>query len=194
METLRELVIVDKADNLVSLCHAGGSSTVTANTVMSASPALVTLISNTVQAQNLSSSRMICHNVEDYHAYNFTDFFDERSNIHEQIEALEKDSDQAHCWDMETAALFWRANQFGRHAATILQNLLKKPGTSPYEGEHGKISLELEHTFYQVIFETLYAFSPGELPLPSTTAEHTTRALRRRASADMIGVESPIPG
>ena len=63
---------------------------------------------------------------------------------------------------METVALFWRASQFGRHAAVVLQNLIKKPNTSPYEGEHGKISIEMEATFYRVIFESLLRLEPSE--------------------------------
>ena len=139
---------------------------------------------------------MICHNVRDYHAYNFTDFFDKHDNIQGQIESLEdgnRNNGQAHCWDMETAALFWRAKQFGGHAATLLQNLLKKPGTSPYEGEHGKISLEMENTFYEVIFDTLCAFSPQDLSQPAAPETPTSsRALRRRASTDMIGADEPL--
>lgn len=187
---------MDKADNIAGLCGAGGSSEVTNDTIISASEDLVNLVAQTVESHELSSTSMICHNVEDYHAYNFTDFFDKQDNIHRQIEALEdgdRCSGQAHCWDMETAALFWRAKQFGGHAATLLQNLLKKPGTSPYEGEHGKISLEMENTFYEVIFDTLCAFSPKDLPQqPVTETPATARAVRLRASADMIGDEEPL--
>lgn len=196
MENLREVVVVDKADNVAGLCHAGGSYDVTNDTIISASQELVGLVAKTVESHDLSHSKMICHNVEDYHAYNFTDFFDKRDNIHEQIDALEDDShtpvSQAHCWDMETAALFWRAKQFGRHAATLLQNLLKMPGTSPYEGEHGKISLAMESKFYEVIFDTLCAFSPQELPQPEASTKTTSRALRHRSSLDYIGTDDPF--
>jgi hypothetical protein len=42
--------------------------------------------------------------------------------------------------------------------------LVKKPGTRLYEGEHGKVSLAMELTFYLVIFETLLRFSPKVKP------------------------------
>lgn len=201
IDNLRELVLVDKADNVAGLCRAGGSSEVANDTIISASKDLVARVAETAEVHGLSYSTMICHNVEDYHAYNFTDFFDTHDTIQGQIDALESDSrggaqsQQAHCWDMETAALFWRAKQFGRHAATMLQNLLKNPGTSPYEGEHGKISLEMESTFYEVIFDTLCAFSPQNLPEPAPEDYPipTHRSLRHKASLDMIGADEVLP-
>ena len=63
-------------------------------------------------------------------------------------------------WSWITAALSWRAQQFGMHSATLLQNLIKKPGMSPYDGEHGKIALEMEERIYEVLLESLYAFKP----------------------------------
>lgn len=192
VEDLRTIVLVDKADNLVGLPLGSGVSA-TPDRVIRASKDLVRLLEERVKLHDLPLTRMICHNVEDYHAYNFSEFFETEDEIQAQIERIECGGD---CWDMETAALFWRAEQFGLHAATVLQNLLKKPGTSPYEGEHGKMSLEMEHTFYQVIFEVLSAFSPHneEHDESETTAsfqESYLRANRYRASNDEVGVEEP---
>ena len=63
---------------------------------------------------------------------------------------------------METVALFRRASQFGRHAAAVLQTPIEKPNLSHYEGKYGKISIEMEATFYRVIFESLLRFEPSE--------------------------------
>lgn len=189
MENLQELVVVDKADNLVGLPYASGRSDIGPEDTIDASAELVDLLAETVQERGLLLKRMICHNVEDYHAYNFSEFFvNGEEDITAQIERLER-NDRDHCWDMETAALFWRASQFGLHAATVLQNLLKRPGTSPYEGEHGKISLAMESTFYLVIFETLLEFSPKANPIEGQLTTPIPRSLRRFSSNDCIGVE-----
>jgi hypothetical protein len=100
--------------------------------------------------------------------------------------------DRKHCADMETAALFWRASQFGGHAATVLQNLVKKPGTSPYEGEHGNVSLAMEKTFYQVIFKALSRFSHKQVKETTLEPSKIRRAYRRHASNDYIGQEEPL--
>jgi hypothetical protein len=180
MDALRELVVIDRADNLVGLPYASGRSDIGPEDTINASNELVDLLEETVQEKGLPLKRMICHNVEDYHAYNFSQFFvNGEEEITAQIERLER-NDHDHCWDMETAALFWRASQFGLHAATVLQNLMKNPGTSPYEGEHGKVSLAMESTFYLVIFETLLGFSPkpgpinGQLASPTLLFERST--------------------
>jgi hypothetical protein len=112
---LRELVVVDQADNLAGLPYASGRSDIGPEDVIDASTELVDLLAETVQEKNLSLKRMICHNVEDYHAYNFSQFFvNGEQEITAQIERLERnDRDHCCCWDMETAALFWRASQFG---------------------------------------------------------------------------------
>jgi hypothetical protein len=202
MDNLREIVVVDQADNLVGLPYASGRTDVGPEDTIDASIELVDLLVETIQEKKkkdlvvpLMMKRMICHNVEDYHAYNFSQFFvNEEKEITKQMERLERkrNDHRDHCWDMETAALFWRASQFGLHAATVLQNLLKTPGTSPYEGEHGKLSLAMESTFYLTIFETLLAFSPKVTPIPGQLATPIPRSLRRFSSNDYVGVEEHL--
>jgi hypothetical protein len=75
-----------------------------------------------------------------------------------QIESVLESNDTGHMmhhWDMETVALFLRAQQFGMHAATVLQSFVKKPGSSSYEGEHGEISIQMENTFYSIVLDAL---------------------------------------
>jgi purine-nucleoside phosphorylase len=186
-EDLRDIVVVDEADNLTGFGKPDGP--------IPASSQLVSLLTECGQEKDCKTQTMVCHNVEDYHAYNFSELFvEEESAIQENIHQLEADSDRKHCADMETAALFWRASQFGGHASTVLQNLLKKPGTSPYEGEHGKISLAMEHTFYQVIFNALSRFSPKQVEETTLEPNKIRRAYRRHTSNDFIGHEEPLVG
>jgi purine-nucleoside phosphorylase len=184
-EDLRDIVVVDEADNLTGFGKPDGP--------ILASSQLVSLLTECGQEKGCKTQTMVCHNVEDYHAYNFSEFFvDEECEIQENIQELEADTDRQHCADMETAALFWRASQFGGHAATVLQNLLKKPGTSPYEGDHGKVSLAMEQTFYQVIFNALSRFSPKQVEETRLEPSKIQRAYRRHASNDYIGHEEPL--
>jgi uridine phosphorylase len=184
-EDLRDIVVVDEADNLTGFGKPNGP--------IPASPQLVSLLTKCGQEKGCQTQTMVCHNVEDYHAYNFSGFFvDEECAIQENIQELEADTDRKHCADMETAALFWRASQFGGHAATVLQNLLKKPGISPYEGEHGKVSLAVEQTFYQVVFDALSRFSPKQVEEATTEPRKIKRAYRRHASNDYIGHEETL--
>jgi purine-nucleoside phosphorylase len=184
-EDLRDIVVVDEADNLTGFGKPDGP--------IPASSQLVSLLTECGQENGCKTQTMVCHNVEDYHAYNFSEFFvDEECAIQENIQELEADMDRKHCADMETAALFWRASQFGGHAATVLQNLVKKPGTSPYEGEHGNVSLAMEKTFYQVIFKALSRFSHKQVKETTLEPSKIRRAYRRHASNDYIGHEEPL--
>ena len=44
------------------------------DTILQASDDLVNMVSQVVQDEGLTASRFICHNVEDYHTYNFPNF------------------------------------------------------------------------------------------------------------------------
>ena len=102
---------------------------------------------------------MICHHVEDYHAYNYPELVGESTeNVKSLINTLESSTQKNSAWDMETAALFWRATQFQKHAVTVLQSLIKHRGKrTPYEGEYGRIAKEMEQVFGQLILDTLVA-------------------------------------
>jgi purine-nucleoside phosphorylase len=123
---LVDIVVVDEADNLT-----GGFGK--PDGPIPALSLLALLLTECGQENGCKTQTVICHNLEDYYAYNFSEFFvNEECAIQENIQELKADTERKHCADMETAALFWRASQFGGYAATVLQNLLKEPGTSPY--------------------------------------------------------------
>ena len=157
-EMLHDVVIVDMVDNIIGMAadacldhHSDGTTTIPASTT------LVSALEACSKKSACPVKRMSCHNVEDYHAFNFPHFFYNAGGISARIASLEaKHKDGTlHCWDMETGALFLRAQQFGAHAATVLQCLIKMPGYSPYEGEHGIISLAMESTFYGIVLDSL---------------------------------------
>lgn len=180
--TMKEFVIVDSVDSLVGLSYAAGKKDASRSDVFKASSELVGLLNFKASSQGLPTKQMICHNVEDYHAYNFSEFFEQGDAIRNQIEERKNGSEQC-CWDMETAALFLRANQFGMHAATVLLPT--------------KSSLEIETTHFGVIYEALLDFSPlnkggddqGE---DGMAGAPLTRMERRHSTNDLIGVEEPL--
>jgi hypothetical protein len=76
MDNLREIVVVDRADNLVGLPHASGRTDFGPEDTIDASTELVDLLVETIQEKKKDLvplkllKRMIYHNVEDYYAYN----------------------------------------------------------------------------------------------------------------------------
>jgi hypothetical protein len=77
MDNLHEIVVVDQADNLVGLPYASGRTDFGPEDTIDASTELVNLLVETIQEKKKKDlvplkllKRMICHNVEDYYAYN----------------------------------------------------------------------------------------------------------------------------
>lgn len=180
--TMREFVVVDSVDNLVGLSYAAGNNCANRSDVFKASSELVALLNFNASSQGLPTKQMICHNVEDYHAYNFSEFFAQGDAIRREIEQRKNQSEQC-CWDMETAALFLRAQQFGMHAATVLLPT--------------KSSLEIETTHFGVIYEALLEFAPQNkeedlIADDSISGAPLTRMTRRHSTNDLIGVEEPL--
>ena len=194
--TMREFCIVDTVDNLVGLPYAAGNKQASRSDTFHASDDLVALLQFKASSEGLPIKQMICHNVEDYHAYNFSELFEQGNTIRSQIEERRNSAPKINstsatqecCWDMETAALFLRAKQFGRHAATVLLPT--------------KSSLEIETTHFGVIFEALLDFavqSAGEA-LPDTNNSYgayaggngLTRSARKHSTNDLIGIEEPL--
>lgn len=177
--TMREFVIVDSADNLVGLPYAAGNQAARRSDIFEASTELVGLLNFKASEQGLPIKQMICHNVEDYHAYNFSEFFEKGDAIRAQIDERKKSSGSECCWDMETAALYLRAKQFGFHAATVLLPT--------------KSSLEIETTHFGVIFEALLDFTAQVSEADDgMTGASLSRSLRQHSTNDLIGVEEPL--
>ncbi|CAB9497831.1 expressed unknown protein [Seminavis robusta] len=184
--TMREFVIVDSVDNLVGLQYAAGNKNASRNDAFAASAELVGLLNFKASSHGFDSKQMICHNVEDYHAYNFSEFFEQGASIRNQIEERKKSNNASECcWDMETAALFLRALQFGKHAAAVLL-----PTRS---------SLEIETSHCNIIFEALLDFTPlaeseeiSMQPITEEGARRMSRANRTHSTNDLIGIEEPL--
>ncbi|GFS25068.1 uridine phosphorylase [Elysia marginata] len=80
-------------------------------------------------------SERICFNVDDYHAYLYPERMERPQRIQQRLETY--NACAPYCRDMETASLFLKANQFGRKASSVLQNVVKQKDGSPYEGSTG---------------------------------------------------------
>ena len=157
-DNLKDIIIVDEADNLYGLMRDSGAPESEWGRSLYASSMLTETLINKASTLGYPVKRMICHHVEDYHAYNYPELTSENyEEIQKIIQRVENRSKKSSAWDMETAALFWRSKQFCKHAITVLQSLIKKKGlTRPYEGRHGEIAIHMEKVFYKLIFECLY--------------------------------------
>lgn len=181
----RELVVVEEATNMVN-------SDVQRTDILKASGALTALIKEQARQKDMPTHPMICLNVDDYHGYNFTELFDQGEAMRERIHACEQANNPNHldcCWDMETAALYWRAQQFGRHAATILVPHTQTPA--------------LEQECYKVLLESLASYKTDTTVEAAATSNDTasggghhrrslTRTSRQLTSYDRIGVEDAL--
>ena len=184
----RELVVVEEATNMVN-------SDVERTDILKASSELTALIKEHANQKDMPTHPMICLNVDDYHGYNFTELFDQGEAMRERIHACEQANNPNHldcCWDMETAALYWRAQQFGRHAATILV-----PHTQ---------TTALEQECYKVLLESLASYKTDMAVKAATDATTSndgtsegghhrrslTRTSRQLTSYDRIGVEDAL--
>ena len=158
-ENLREIYLVDEADNLYGLLRDSGLPEEIWGQPLWASSVLITTLQQQATRLNCPVQLALCHHLEDYHAFNFPECAGEagkRVRAHHQT--LAQGNAKPSVWDMETAALFWRAQQFERHGATVLQSLIKHRGEqSPYEGDYGQIAMAMERTFGQLILDSLIA-------------------------------------
>ncbi|KAJ1462951.1 hypothetical protein M885DRAFT_609984, partial [Pelagophyceae sp. CCMP2097] len=89
-ENLRDVLVVDVIDNVIGLTsdscaghRADGATTI------SASPTLVAALEECAKKSRCPVKRMVCHNVEDYHAFNFPKFFANAAEIDARVYALE---------------------------------------------------------------------------------------------------------
>lgn len=178
----KEIVVVDQATNLDGLLRAAGQIDGPRSKILNASNDLVALITSKAAGKQMPMKKKICYNVEDYHAYNFSELFESRDIIQKSIQSKQSMNDKPACWDMETGALYWRATQFGLHAVTVLVPLKPDPA--------------MEREYYHVMLESLHNFSAraqgkqeaeGQNLLRSSVARHT----RATITDDLIGVEDP---
>ena len=152
-DNLCDIILVDEADNLCGMMLDSGYDFEDTETSFKASTVLLDVLSQAVHTRGFPLNIRTCHNVDDYHAFNYPDAFKNKDRILEKIEKLEV-PEKEHCWDMETAALFFRAKQCNAHAATVLQCLIKHGlNEQPYESKYVSNFKEMEHHILDVIFD-----------------------------------------
>lgn len=156
-KNLYDVIIVDEADNLYGLMRDSGVPKKEWGKSLYASPILINALEKSAIDLNLPAKRMICHNVEDYHAYNHPTLASHYPHtVKKIINTIEGKDAKQDCWDMETAALFWRGKQFNRQVATVLQNVVKRGSQyAAYESEHGETAKNLEGIFARMILNAL---------------------------------------
>ncbi len=158
-ERMNEIIIVDQADNLYGLMQSSGAPQNQWGKKFFASELLISTLQQQATLQNFNIKLAICHHVEDYAACSFPHYAGEyKNNIIDLFQRLESsDHTRLHSRDMETAALFYRAELDGFHAATVLQNIPKFAGFhQTYDGEQGDIAKRLEQSFCDMVFNALY--------------------------------------
>jgi uridine phosphorylase len=163
IDNLRDLIVVRGADNLHSLPHILGDTAHADDTLIPASADLLAAFAQSAAGMKKEVIEAVCHHVEDYHAYVYPDCIADataREHVKNHIRQLEGRYPH-NAWDMESAALFFRAQQFDLHAITVLQSVLKPRGNDVvYQGQAGEIAREMEAVFWQWImgaFGTLQA-------------------------------------
>ena len=158
-DNLKDINIIDEANNLYGLMRDSGLSQKQWGQSLFASPLLIDSLRHHAESLHYPVELMICHHIEDYHAYNYPELIGQgANNVTSLIDTLESNTQKKSAWDMETAALFWRATQFQQHAASVLQSLIKHRGeTTAYEGEYGRRAKEMEQVFGQLILDSLVA-------------------------------------
>jgi uridine phosphorylase len=154
LDQLREVLLIDQADNLYGLMREAGEPEAACGGLLPASSHLVAAVAEEAAARGVPLQRRICHHLEDYHAANFPDCSE---GAHTRRPWLAATDDSSWCSDMESAALFFRARQFGAHAVSVPQPLLKqRGGTTPYSGVHAAISLEMEGVISALVGAALF--------------------------------------
>jgi hypothetical protein len=99
-----------------------------------------------------------------------------------------KRQDQNTVLTCKSSPCIWRASLLFGHAATVLKNLIKKPGTSPLRRRARKVSLAMGKPSIQVMLcSLLFLEQKLRETLGQANAGH-----RRHAVADYIGHEEPL--
>lgn len=98
-------------------------------------------------------SERICFNVDDYHAYLYPERMEAPQRIQQRLATY--NACAPYCRDMETASLFLKANQFGRKASSVLQNVVKQKDGSPYEGSTGDRAIANENRIAEIVINAM---------------------------------------
>lgn len=156
-EQLRDIILINRADNLNGSMMDAGVIPAMMGKPINSCPMLMAVFLENAKETGHPVKQMVCHNVDDYHAFNYPDLLPKLigDRVKRRIKNLE--NGQPCAWDMETAALYWRAKQFKASSLTVMQSLIKHKGEdTAYDGLHGQISIEMESMFGELIFSSLY--------------------------------------
>ena len=155
----RLVKVVDEADNLYGFSLQSGIDLNLCGQKLKASPKIIEALTSTAKQKEISYEMRICHHLENYHALRCPGSFSEerQTKLRAMLSELEKNSEKQSSYDMETAVLFQVAQDFDKHAATILQTVNKEDrNLSSYEGEHYQKALEIEENiFFDYVLESL---------------------------------------
>lgn len=150
--------IVDEADNLYGFEMQSGMDLNACGNSIWASPKMVGALVEYAALQGFHHELRVCHHLENYHALRYAHLYpqERQERLKQMLVKLEEKTKPA-SFDMETAVLFRVANDFGRHAATVLVTVKKDdPKLSSYEGELLKKAREIEETlFFPYVLETM---------------------------------------
>ncbi len=153
---LKQIHLVAYADNLVGLMRDQGYPSHDWGKCIAATSSLNQHIFKVALAHNLQIQRVVCHHLEDYHAFNHPEALPDiqQKMVQSKIRQFDQSTEHA-CWDMETAALFLRAEQSNKQAASVLQSVQKTGSPLPYEGKGSAQVLAFELEIAKVLLETL---------------------------------------
>ncbi|WP_345195659.1 hypothetical protein [Kistimonas scapharcae] len=98
-------------------------------------------------------SERVCFNVDDYHAYLYPERMEAPQRIQQRLATY--NACAPYCRDMETASLFLKANQFGKKACSVLQNVVKQKDELPYEGSTGDRAKANENTIAEIVINAM---------------------------------------
>ncbi|KAI8895009.1 hypothetical protein BC833DRAFT_602779 [Globomyces pollinis-pini] len=163
---LKDILVVQEADNIFGLMRATHYDESLWGAPIPSSESLFNTVVNQTKKHNAIPKIAVCHHVEDYHTIAFPDELPIHLSTKAKSNAQDIENRHAELtqtWDMESAALFLKAKQFGKHAVTVLQNVLKHtPGLElPYEGHHGETALEMEDLIFNIIKSSFHNLETG---------------------------------
>ncbi len=157
-DTLDTVTVVEVTDNLYGPMIDGGNQK-TAGQPIFAAPDLVKAISESAQDLRLPIRHAVCHNTDNYFAANYPEDFTNAKAIKKRLKTLEQNplyDGLFHSCDMESASLFYVARKRGKHAASVLQNIIKKGDKHVYDGEAGRQARErMIANFIPLVFNAL---------------------------------------
>lgn len=157
--SMKRITLVTMTDNLRGVMYECGEPKKLIGRSIAGSESLLSSVRETANRQGVQVTEAVCHNTDDYYATNSPQFFSHHQRITDRRKALENNPlyrDLAHCEDMESAALFYVASRMGKHAASVLQTIIKVGDEHVYESKKGREAVTLMHeTFLPLVFNAL---------------------------------------